>query len=82
MPRLVDCRRCVFFKSWSELSYIEKRQAEEWVDKYRPGENPQGYCLQYNRPVTYLVGSCRGFRRKPGPEPRSILEYVKRGEVT
>ena len=78
MPRLVDCRRCVFFKPWSELSYIEKRQAEEWVDKYRPGENPQGYCLQYNRPVTYYRGKCSGFKPKQTLEPGSILEYIKK----
>ncbi len=80
MKKLAYCLECVFFRHWGELSQVEKEKVVDWVDRYRPGQEPKGFCQYYNRPVTYLIGSCRGFtpRRMRKPEPKSLLEYLER----
>ena len=76
---MADCRKCIFFRHWSLLSFTERRLAEEWVEKYRKGEKPLGYCNHYRRPVTYYTGRCPGYKPRQEYQPRSILEFIGGG---
>ncbi len=75
MTRWADCRFCVYFIDRDKMSEGEVSAAQRWVQNYRPGAGLLGYCDLFKRPVTYYIGFCRGFTRKP-VNSRTLLEFM------
>ena len=55
-----------------------RKQALEYIRRYRSGARLLGYCRFYRRAVTYYEGYCRAFSRLPDPPPgvRPLTEYM------
>lgn len=74
--RMADCRLCVFFRPVDMLSEELRLKARAWIQRHRPGAELLGYCLSYNRPVTYYIGTCPRFKPNwQGVQSRALVEF-------
>jgi len=74
---MADCRKCRFFISKSEMSDDEIAESLMWIYERGRKGSLKGYCSLFNRPVTYYVGKCRGFKQKQRIN-QVIDKFVKR----
>ena len=68
---MADCRRCIYFKPYRDMSLKEIEQCES-LARAR-GEECLGWCKHYNRGVTHYLGSCPAFRNKRLAPPKVTL---------
>jgi len=75
--RNVDCRKCVFFVPLKKCSDYQKKRAYRTM-VLRNKKVILGYCLRFDRGVTYYFGKCWGFQPKDSPERlRKLVEFLK-----
>jgi len=76
--RYADCGLCAYFTPVEDMDSILLAKAERWVARKRPGSRVLGWCEAYQRPVTYLRGTCPRYRpiHRTGPP---ITKFFHRG---
>ena len=47
-----------------------------WIHHNRPGAVLLGYCMKYDRPVTYFQGKCRAFKPRK-VRTMKITDFIK-----
>ena len=72
---MVDCRKCIYFKPYSQMTDEEIAKSIEWINLVRPGARLKGYCMLYDRPITYLTGKCKGYKSRIITS-RSLKEFI------
>jgi len=58
MAKRANCRNCKHFIPLYRMSLEQVEEAYCWIHHHRPGERLLGWCEAYNRPVTYIEGTC------------------------
>ncbi|WFO75586.1 hypothetical protein J4526_01480 [Desulfurococcaceae archaeon MEX13E-LK6-19] len=79
--KVVDCRKCRFFRSIEELPEPVLINAWAWIEENRPGSRLLGYCTRYDRPVTHYRGRCYGFKPREEqwkPAKYTITEWLEK----
>ncbi len=79
---MVDCRKCQYYTPTAFLDALTRVNALVWRDRERPGEPLYGYCERYKRGITYLRGSCRGYKPKQRPVSHTLDEYLPVARAT
>ena len=74
--KIVDCRRCAYFKEYDKLDARMKNRAWRMLSEMNRTGRPLGWCYRYWRPVTYYRGKCRGFVEKR-EALRSLIEFLR-----
>ncbi len=71
---MADCRMCVYFVRYDDLDGEMKYKARN--EAMMRGEPPLGWCMFFDRVVTYYVGKCRGYRPKEITS-QSLTKWIK-----
>ena len=61
---MANCASCRHFIPEHRLSKELREWCLKWIEVQRPGAPLYGYCTEYDRPVTYLEGSCLRYTPK------------------
>jgi len=75
---MADCRKCIFFISFEQLSDDVKEKTV--VQAAKRGKEPLGWCTRAGHVITYYRGRCRFYTPRSSiikPAKKPITEYLK-----